>query len=135
MRSQLFSGRLRCGMTHGAVRWKTCSLPTLGWISGTNWIAEAPVPITATRSPLRSWPWSHWAEWKAVPSKLSMPGTSGSEGSDSGPCAATRKSAVSGPFEVSILQTCSSSSQAAPSTSVLKRTCCMTPKRSAQSLR
>jgi hypothetical protein len=117
------------------VRWNTCSLPTLGWISGTNWIAEAPVPITATRSPVRSCSWSHSAEWNAVPSKLSRPGTSGSVGSDSGPCAATRTSAVSGPVEVSILQSWSSSSQLALSSSVSKRTCGTTPKRSAQSFR
>jgi hypothetical protein len=118
---------LRCGITHGAVRWKTWSLPTLGWISGTNWIAEAPVPITATRSPVRSCSQSHWAEWNAVPSKLSSPGTSGNDGSDSGPWAAIRTSAVSGPLEVSILQSCSSSSQLALSSSVSKRMCGITP--------
>ena len=45
-------------MTHGGVRWKTCICPTSGWILGTNWIAEAPVPITATRSPSSPWSWS-----------------------------------------------------------------------------
>ena len=35
-------------------------------ISGTNWIAEAPVPITATLRPARSWEWSHSAEWKTA---------------------------------------------------------------------
>ena len=44
-------GRFGCGMTHGAVRWKTCSCAACFWISGTNWIAEAPVPIAATRLP------------------------------------------------------------------------------------
>jgi hypothetical protein len=38
-------------MIHGAVRWKTCICATAGAIAGTNWIAEAPVPITATRLP------------------------------------------------------------------------------------
>ena len=42
------------GMTHGGVRWKRCSRSTAGWICGTNWIAEAPVPTTATRLPVRS---------------------------------------------------------------------------------
>jgi len=42
-------------MIQAGVRWKTRRLATLGWISGTIWIAEAPVPITATRSPVRSW--------------------------------------------------------------------------------
>jgi hypothetical protein len=36
------------------VRWNRFSRPTVGWIAETNWIAEAPVPIAATRSPLRS---------------------------------------------------------------------------------
>ncbi len=49
-------------MIHGAVRWKTCIWPTFFWIRGTNWIADAPVPMTATRSPVRSWSWSHSAE-------------------------------------------------------------------------
>ena len=52
------SGRSGRGMIHGGVRWKRCRRPTRGWICGTNWIAEAPVPITATRLPSRSWSWS-----------------------------------------------------------------------------
>ena len=59
------------------MRWKTCSCSTFGWISGTNWIADAPVPITATRSPASSCSWSQRAEWKVVPSKLSRPGSVG----------------------------------------------------------
>ena len=35
------------GMIHGAVRWNSVSIATCGWIEGTNWIAEAPVPMTA----------------------------------------------------------------------------------------
>ena len=64
------SGRPPCGITQGAVRWKTWSLPTRGWISGTNWIADAPVPMTATRSPARSWSWFQRAEWNVVPSNV-----------------------------------------------------------------
>jgi hypothetical protein len=41
-------------MTHGAVRWNTSSSRTRPAISGTNWNALAPVPITATRLPVRS---------------------------------------------------------------------------------
>jgi hypothetical protein len=41
-------------MTHGAVRWKTVRWAVCGAIWGTNWIALAPVPITATRRPARS---------------------------------------------------------------------------------
>ena len=48
------TGRLVWGKIHGGVRWKTCSRSTSGWIAGTYWIAEAPVPIDATRLPVRS---------------------------------------------------------------------------------
>ena len=41
--------------------------PTSSTIAGTNWIALAPVPTTATRCPVRSWSWSQRAEWNAVP--------------------------------------------------------------------
>ena len=127
--------RLGCGTIQGAVRWKTWSLPTFGWILGTNWIADAPVPITATRSPSRSCSWSHWAEWKALPSKESRPGRSGTLGSLSGPWAAITTSALSGPLDVSSCQRAWGSSQRADSSSVLKRTCGSTPKRVATSRR
>ena len=39
------------GTTYGAERWKTVSAPTRSTIAGTNWIALAPVPTTATRVP------------------------------------------------------------------------------------
>ncbi len=42
-------------------------------ISGTIWMALAPVPITATRLPVRSTPWSHSAEWKAAASEFVEP--------------------------------------------------------------
>ena len=42
------------GITHGGVRWKTSTCAVFGAISGISWIAEAPVPITATRLPARS---------------------------------------------------------------------------------
>ena len=45
------SGR---GWIHGGVRWKTVSWAACSAICGTNWIADAPVPITATRLPARS---------------------------------------------------------------------------------
>ena len=54
-RSMSVNRRSGSGITHDGVRWKTCSLPTRGWMRGTNWTAEAPVPTTATRSPSRSW--------------------------------------------------------------------------------
>ena len=55
--------------------------------SGTIWIADAPVPITATRLPARSTSWFQRAEWKSSPSKSSMPSMSGSRGSESPPAA------------------------------------------------
>ncbi len=93
------------------------------------------MPITATRSPLRSWSWSHSAEWKALPVKLSRPGTSGRLGSLSGPWAAISTSAVSSPCELSSRHRPRSASQSAPSSSWSKRMCGITPKRSAQSRR
>ena len=67
-------------------------------------MAEAPVPMTATRSPVRSWSWSHWALWKIVPGKSSMPGTAGSFGSARPPKPAMSTRAVSSPVVVSIAQ-------------------------------
>ena len=61
--------RSRRGMIHGGVRWKTAMCSTTGAISGTNWIAEAPVPMTATRRPRRSRSWRQVAEWNTSPSK------------------------------------------------------------------
>src|SRR4051812_49956233 len=104
-------------MIHGGVRWKTFSAPTTGAISGTNWIAEAPVPMTATRRPVRSRSWRQVAEWNTGPSKESRPGTSGNDGSDSAPEPRTRTSAVQTPWLVVTTQCCASSSQEASSTS------------------
>ena len=43
-----------------------------------NWIADAPVPITATRWPVRSMEGSHRAEWNEAPPGLDpAPGMSG----------------------------------------------------------
>ncbi len=43
--------RLVCGITHGGGALEDVQRATSGWIAGTNWIADAPVPIAATRSP------------------------------------------------------------------------------------
>src|SRR5919107_1259812 len=94
-------GRLECGITHGGVRWKTCSRAKSGAMAGTNWMAEAPVPTEATRWPARSTEWSQRAEWNAGPANLSSPGKSGIFGSTSGPVALTSTFARSGPCEVS----------------------------------
>lgn len=42
------------GITHGGVRWNSVRRSTSGAMAGTIWIAEAPVPIIATRLPRRS---------------------------------------------------------------------------------
>ena len=68
------SGR---GWIHGGVRWNTVRRAACFAISGTNWIAEAPVPITATRLPARSQEGSQRAEWNEVPPNRSAPGMSG----------------------------------------------------------
>ena len=80
-------------MTYGAERWKTVIALTWSTIPGTNWIALAPVPTTATRWPVRSTSWRHWAEWKAGPAKVSAPGIGGTTGLDSWPTAETTMSA------------------------------------------
>ena len=68
------SGR---GWIHGGVRWNTVRCAACSAISGTNWIADAPVPITATRLPARSQEWSQRAEWNEVPLNRPAPGMSG----------------------------------------------------------
>ncbi len=69
--------RSRRGITQAGVRWNSTRRFTSGWISGTIWIAEAPVPTTATRLPFRSKEWFHLAEWNTGPAKSASPGTSG----------------------------------------------------------
>ena len=91
--------------------------PTVGAISGTNWMAEAPVPITATLRPARSRSWRQVAEWKTGPSKESSPGTSGSDGSESAPDPRTSTSAVHTPFVVVTRQCCAVSDHVASRTS------------------
>ena len=48
-------------------------------------MAEAPVPMTAMRLPVRSTSWSQRAEWKISPRKSSMPSISGRRGSERPP--------------------------------------------------
>ena len=117
-------------MTHGGVRWKSDSLPTRGWIWGTNWIAEAPVPITATLRPVRSRSWFQAAEWKTSPSKDSSPGSSGVLGTARMPAPHTSTSAVSGPAAVSSSQRERSSLQRASVTPWPRRIRGVMPKRS-----
>ena len=94
--------------------------PTTFCSSGTIWIAEAPVPITATRLPARSTSWSQRAEWKTSPWKVSSPSISGSRGSERPPAPTTGSATTQVPFGVRTVQRWASSSQAASSTGVSK---------------
>ena len=60
-------------------------------MAGMNWVAEAPVPITATRLPASGSAWFQRDEWKAAPAKLSMPSILGSAGRPSRPMALTSR--------------------------------------------
>ena len=81
-------------------------------------MAEAPVPITATRLPVRSTSWFHRAEWKTSPWKVSIPSMSGSLGAERPPAATTRVRETQVPLLVRTVQRWDSSSQAASSTRV-----------------
>lgn len=116
------------GMTQGGVRWKSVSRSTSGWMDGTIWMAEAPVPTMATRLPRRSKSWSQRAEWKTLPGKESSPGMSGILGSDSGPVAETTRSADRFPALVSMSQHSRSPFQVIRFTSESKRMCGRSPK-------
>jgi hypothetical protein len=65
------------GSTQPGVRWKTVIAATSGWMAGTIWTADEPVPMTATRLPDRSAPWSQRAEWQIVPRNRSSPSMAG----------------------------------------------------------
>ena len=81
------------------------------------------MPITATRSPASACSWSHCAEWKVVPWKVSRPSSCGRAGSLRPPMPLIRISAVKSPAEVWISQRRRSSFQAASSISWSKRMC------------
>ena len=80
-----FTARSAFGMIHGGVRWNRFRCETRGAICGTNWIALAPVPITATRLPSSEYVWSQCCEWNALPLNFSMPGMFGMAARDSPP--------------------------------------------------
>ena len=104
-------------MTQGGDRWYSVRRATSGWIAGTTWTAEAPVPTTATRLPARLSPGGHRDVWNRGPANVASPGTSGALGSASTPGAATTTSAVQSPREVATRQTAAPSSQASRRTS------------------
>ena len=68
------------GVIQIGVRWNTVRCSTSGAIAGTYWIALAPVPIDATRSPASDLLWSHRDEWNERPRNRSAPGMSGTHG-------------------------------------------------------
>jgi hypothetical protein len=49
-------GPLWAGIEYVGVRWKTVRCAACSAINGIDWIAEEPVPITATRFPVKSTP-------------------------------------------------------------------------------
>src|SRR5260370_19236442 len=77
------------GRIQGGVRWKTISWPAAGAISGMNWMALAPVPVTAMRLPSRGTLASQSVEWKAGPANFSSPLISGYFGTCRPPTAET----------------------------------------------
>ena len=60
-------------MIHWGVRWYTSTWAHTWASSGTICAALAPVPITATRRPLRSCSCSQRAEWNDGPAKVAQP--------------------------------------------------------------
>ena len=72
------SGAFLAGRLKFGVRWNTVSSAACWAKSGIHWIAEEPVPITATRCPVKSTPASgQRAVWNVAPVKSSRPGKSG----------------------------------------------------------
>ncbi|SKZ14104.1 Uncharacterised protein [Mycobacteroides abscessus subsp. abscessus] len=126
------------------MRWYTSRCATRLATSGTIWMADAPVPITATRLPESSTSSSQRAECMTVPPNDSIPSMSGRLGSQSGPTAPMRccaqyvvTAAVAGSVPagtVSISQRCCDSLHAARVTSTPNLALSRTPKRSATSL-
>ena len=65
------------GPSRAGVRWNTSSSATSGAISGMTWMALAPVPMTATRLPVRSTSWRHRAGGTTGPRTSRRPGSRG----------------------------------------------------------
>jgi hypothetical protein len=72
------------------VRWKTVSSAACAAISGIDWMPDEPVPMTATRLPVKSTPsCGQRPVKKTCPWKRSAPSISGSFGTDRQPVAIT----------------------------------------------
>ncbi len=92
--SAAVNGRSSLGTIHGGVRWNTVTCAATFASSGTTWTALAPVPITATRLPVRSTPASQRDVCITGPAKAERPAMSGSLGSPNNPTALTTTSAA-----------------------------------------
>ncbi|CAB4936937.1 unannotated protein [freshwater metagenome] len=124
------------GVTQLAVRWNRWTMPACLRISGMNCTADAAEPMTATRSPVRSWSQSHCAEWNIGPAKSRRPSMSGHERSLNIPIALTTMSAVrvapSSSVRVHVADASSHTARCTPlpnrtwgSTPYCSATCCM----------
>ena len=106
------SGLLRAGIVKFGVRWNTVNWAASSAITGIAWIAEDPVPITATRLPLKSTgSFGHLEVWYHSPPKDSRPGKGGGFGTVSRPAASsTHRAEIVSPWFVSTSQRLRSSS-------------------------
>lgn len=77
------------------VRWKTVTWAARSAMTGMIWMPEEPVPITATRLPVKSTSsCGQRPVWKLSPRKEPAPGMPGTRASDRQPTAVMRKRAV-----------------------------------------
>ena len=144
VRLHLGIGQVARGITQAGVRCATINCCTMGCIAGITWIADAPVPMTATQPAFARRPTggavaasayallpparslvrrvvllgpAHRVVWKAGPQNISSPGIFGGIGSLSGPFAITNTSTVHVRLAVVTLHCCDASFHRAPVTS------------------
>ena len=85
------TGPLWAGMLKLGVRWKTVTWSASAAMTGIDWIADDPVPMTATLWPLKSTPSrGQLLVCQLLPWKVSMPGKLASFGTDRQPVAMTQ---------------------------------------------
>ncbi len=115
------------------MRWKTQRCAASAAISGIAWIADEPVPMTATRFPLKSTgSCGQRPVWKVVPANVSRPGMSGVLVDERQPVAMMTKRAVyASPASVRTSQRSAASSKTAAATRVFNVTSRRRSKRSA----
>ena len=84
------TGPLRAGIEKFGVRWKTVSSRACSAMIGIDWMPDEPVPMTATRLPVKSTPSCGQRLVKYTsPPNWSAPSISGDLGSDRQPVAIT----------------------------------------------